>query len=73
MLYPDDVNYWKEVADKHHSKIQELHEKLEELTEIQVIAGVLTLQNELLQAENKDLKETIDKMHEYIPQGRSDG
>lgn len=70
MLYPDDVNYWKEVADKQYSKIQELHE---ELTEAQLIADMLTLQNELLQAENKDLKETIDKMHEYIQQGHSDG
>lgn len=29
MLYPDDVHYWKEVAEKHYAKIQELHEELE--------------------------------------------
>lgn len=70
MLYLDDVNYWKEVTEKHSNALAEAIEKQEEM---QLTIDVLTMQNKLLQAENKDLKETIDKMHEYIQQGHSDG
>jgi len=46
---------------------------MDKLEEMQLTIDVLAIQNELLQVENRELRETIDKMHEHIQQGRSDG
>lgn len=46
---------------------------MDKLEEMQLTIDVLTIQNELLQVENRELREIIDKMHEHIQQGHSDG
>jgi len=33
MLYPDDVNYWREVAEKHVERVKDLEDELISMTE----------------------------------------
>lgn len=65
MLYPDDVNYWKEVAEKYSDALAEMVEAKDELKE-----ELETMREEWSDMKDEHMKITADmKQIQHLAKG----